>query len=217
MDYFNARYFTNALGGFNSPDPGNAGADPTDPQTWNAYENLRKPGQYTQIPGETSHRTGTLLSYAAYRASRYRRRDASHHTKCVLGETHLWRAMAYIERNPVRAGLCRRAADYPWSSACAHSREDSLGGLLHLDTWRRRYDGRIWRERKHFCSDCGKPRCEGALAAMPGRCGSSNSDWGETFIRSRPHDRASKGKRQNRSGRHSATPGNGSYCAGFGK
>lgn len=31
MDYFNARYFTNALGRFNSPDPGNVGADPTDP------------------------------------------------------------------------------------------------------------------------------------------------------------------------------------------
>ena len=26
----------------------------------------------------------------------------------------------YIELNPVRAGLCRRAADYPWSSARSH-------------------------------------------------------------------------------------------------
>ncbi|MGH9583949.1 MAG: RHS repeat-associated core domain-containing protein, partial [Bryobacteraceae bacterium] len=41
MDYFNARYFTNALGRFNSPDPANAGADPTDPQTWNAYAYVR--------------------------------------------------------------------------------------------------------------------------------------------------------------------------------
>jgi RHS repeat-associated protein len=37
MDYFNARYFTNALGRFNSPDPANAGADMMDPQSWNGY------------------------------------------------------------------------------------------------------------------------------------------------------------------------------------
>ena len=28
--------------------------------------------------------------------------------------------MRYVERNPVRAGLVRRAEDYPWSSAAAH-------------------------------------------------------------------------------------------------
>ena len=37
LDYFNARYFGAALGRFTSPDPGNAGADPSNPQTWNAY------------------------------------------------------------------------------------------------------------------------------------------------------------------------------------
>jgi len=41
LDYFNARYFTAPFGRFNSPDPGNAGADPTDPQTWNAYAYVR--------------------------------------------------------------------------------------------------------------------------------------------------------------------------------
>ncbi|MGH9656695.1 MAG: RHS repeat domain-containing protein, partial [Bryobacteraceae bacterium] len=41
MDFFQARYFTNALGRFNSPDPENAGADPADPQTWNAYAYVR--------------------------------------------------------------------------------------------------------------------------------------------------------------------------------
>jgi RHS repeat-associated protein len=41
MDYFNARYYGSALGRFTSPDPMNAGADPTDPQSWNgsAYVN----------------------------------------------------------------------------------------------------------------------------------------------------------------------------------
>jgi RHS repeat-associated protein len=41
MDYFNARYFTGALGRFNSSDPLNLGADATDPQTWNAYAYVR--------------------------------------------------------------------------------------------------------------------------------------------------------------------------------
>ena len=37
LDYFNARYFSGAGGRFTSIDPENAGADPEDPQTWNAY------------------------------------------------------------------------------------------------------------------------------------------------------------------------------------
>ena len=39
---------------------------------------------------------------------------------CPLDDTHLWAAVRYIERNPVRAGLVERAPDYPWSSAWAH-------------------------------------------------------------------------------------------------
>lgn len=38
----------------------------------------------------------------------------------VLDETHLWAAVRYVERNPVRAGLAERAEEYPWSSAAAH-------------------------------------------------------------------------------------------------
>ena len=34
----------------------------------------------------------------------------------VLDERHLWNAVRYVERNPVRAGLVRRAEDYRWSS-----------------------------------------------------------------------------------------------------
>ncbi len=37
LDFFQARYYGSALGRFTSPDPGNAGAHLTDPQTWNAY------------------------------------------------------------------------------------------------------------------------------------------------------------------------------------
>ncbi len=41
LDYFNARYYAAALGRFTSADPGNAGANLFDPQTWNAYAYVR--------------------------------------------------------------------------------------------------------------------------------------------------------------------------------
>jgi putative transposase len=37
-----------------------------------------------------------------------------------LSEQYLYRAMRYVEKNPVRAGMVRRAEDYRWSSARAH-------------------------------------------------------------------------------------------------
>jgi RHS repeat-associated protein len=37
MDFFNARYFGAAIGRFTSVDPGNAGADLYNPQSWNGY------------------------------------------------------------------------------------------------------------------------------------------------------------------------------------
>ncbi len=39
---------------------------------------------------------------------------------CPLDETHLWAAVRYVERNPVRAGMVERAEEYPWSSAAGH-------------------------------------------------------------------------------------------------
>lgn len=38
----------------------------------------------------------------------------------VLDESHLIAAVRYIERNPVRAGLCARPEDWRWSSVHAH-------------------------------------------------------------------------------------------------
>lgn len=38
----------------------------------------------------------------------------------IEGERHLLACMRYIELNPVRAGLCQEAAQWPWSSAAHH-------------------------------------------------------------------------------------------------
>ena len=47
---------------------------------------------------------------------------------CPLDEAHLWAAVRYVERNPVRAGLVERAEAYRWSSAAGHcgSRSDPV-------------------------------------------------------------------------------------------
>jgi putative transposase len=46
----------------------------------------------------------------------------------VLDEIHLWNAVRYVERNPVRAGIVERARDYRWSSAAVHCdlRDDKM-------------------------------------------------------------------------------------------
>jgi putative transposase len=38
----------------------------------------------------------------------------------VMDGPYLLNCARYVERNPVRAGLCGRPAEYPWSSAKAH-------------------------------------------------------------------------------------------------
>ncbi len=45
----------------------------------------------------------------------------------VLDEIYLYSAMRYVERNPVRAGLVKRAWDWEWSSACEHAKGEDCG------------------------------------------------------------------------------------------
>ena len=41
-------------------------------------------------------------------------------SSCVLDERHLLAAAAYVELNPARVGMVKRAWAYPWSSAAFH-------------------------------------------------------------------------------------------------
>jgi len=62
-------------------------------------------------------------SFAAYFNARYVKSGhlwQGRFKACLLDESHLWNAIRYVERNPVRAGIVKRAEDYPWSSAAAH-------------------------------------------------------------------------------------------------
>jgi len=65
---------------------------------------------------------------------------------CPLDEAHPWAAMAYVERNPVRAGLVSAADQWRWSSAGAHAGGCDEWGQTALGRWRERFDGSRWAE-----------------------------------------------------------------------
>ena len=65
---------------------------------------------------------------------------------CPLDGAHLWRAVAYVERNPLRAGLARDPFAYRWSSAAAHAGKFDPAGLLDMSSWRLEYTPERWRD-----------------------------------------------------------------------
>jgi len=88
---------------------------------------------------------------------------------CTLDEVHFWRALVYIERNPVRVRLCRKAWRWPWSSAEAHCGGKDPTGLLDLSGWREQMDAQRWSNlltladdeqqlsRLRLCTSRGRP------------------------------------------------------------
>ena len=79
-------------------------------------------GRYAQYYNARSSRSGHLWQNRFF--------------ACALQYKHLWQALTYVERNPVRAGMVRQAAAYSWSSALAHvSKADRLG-ILDMEWWR---------------------------------------------------------------------------------
>ena len=53
-----------------------------------------------------------------------------------LDEPYLWAALRYVERNPVRDRLVRRAETYAWSSAAAHCGWRADAVLTQAPVWR---------------------------------------------------------------------------------
>ena len=54
---------------------------------------------------------------------------------CALDRDHLVTALAYVDLDPVRAGIVGDAPCYPWSSARAHGEGRDGSGLLDVDLW----------------------------------------------------------------------------------
>ena len=67
---------------------------------------------------------GTNLLYTQYINRKYKRSGRLWQNRffsaIVEEEPYLWAVIRYIERNPVRAKLVKKAEEYPWSSARVH-------------------------------------------------------------------------------------------------
>jgi putative transposase len=63
----------------------------------------------------------------------------------ALDEEHFGAALLYVERNPVRAGLVPAAAQWPWSSAGAHTGTRSANRFLNLTRWQAQFDTDSWQ------------------------------------------------------------------------
>ena len=67
----------------------------------------------------------------------------------VMDDPHLLTAARYVERNPVKAKLVRRAADWPWSSAAAHV-SGKPDGIAETDWLTERIAGWVCTWEEHL-------------------------------------------------------------------
>jgi putative transposase len=122
-------------------------------------------GRYAQMLNARRLRSGHLWQNRFY--------------SCALSASHLRRALAYVEGNPVRAGLVERAELYRWSSAAVH-----LGlvkdryQLLNQEFWAEQGGASGWAEllatpqeaqearRLRRCTFAGRPYGEDAYVAL---------------------------------------------------
>jgi REP-associated tyrosine transposase len=83
-----------------------------------------------------------------------------------MDEHHLVAAVRYVELNPVTAGLCRQAEDWPWSSSRAHlaGHDDALVSVMpmlqRMSNWRtylRSSGSESTLEKLHKHSRTGRP------------------------------------------------------------
>lgn len=109
---------------------------------------------------------------------------------CALDEAHFVRALVYVDRNPVRAGLARKPWEWRWSSAIAHTGKYDPAGLVDPDEWAELSEKVGWHEivkqeedgllverlREH--TRTGRPLGdEGFLEEIEGRVGYSVMRW----------------------------------------
>ena len=91
----------------------------------------------------------THQNYAQYLNGTY---GLSGHTwqnrfySCPMDEAHAQNALAYVELNPVRAGLIQRPWEYTWSSAAHHCGKRSSRSAAYLSEHDHPYTPEGWKE-----------------------------------------------------------------------
>lgn len=105
---------------------------------------------------------------------------------CPLDETHLWKALRYVELNPVRARMVASAEQWEWSSAGAHHGTADPDPMLEMMRWKTRWSATEWteflslsespldlnalRRSTHTGRPLGKPEFVAALEQSISRC-----------------------------------------------
>jgi putative transposase len=104
------------------------------------------------IPHEADSLARTLgRTHADYaRAANIQARTTGHFWQsrfysCPMNERYQWFALAYVERNPLRAGLVADPARYLWSSAPARFGGPDASTILDQSLWQTYYDQVAWR------------------------------------------------------------------------
>ena len=84
--------------------------------------------RYAHYFNRKNHQTGHLWQGRFY--------------SCILDERHLYAAVRYVENNPIRAGLVKKAWQWNWSSAKTHMKEadsilalDDINKYFEIDDW----------------------------------------------------------------------------------
>jgi putative transposase len=57
----------------------------------------------------------------------------------ALYEHYLWSTIRYVERNPVRAKMVKKAENYAWSSAAAHCERYAGNVLTTKECWKKQF------------------------------------------------------------------------------
>ena len=108
---------------------------------------------------------GRYAQYFNARTGRSGHLWQSRYFACVLDASHFWRALAYVDRNPVRARMVASAEHYVWSSAAAHLAGKDPVGLLDMEWWHAQGRGGDWQ---HWL-DLQDPETELAKCTYAGR------------------------------------------------
>jgi putative transposase len=103
-----------------------------------------------------------------------RRRECGHlwqnrFFSCPVEVRYLWAVLAYVERNPVRAGLVSQCEEWRWSSALSHLEPSAANDCLSLEAWARNWTPGMWRLALEEGLDEAELRCRLAESTQTGR------------------------------------------------
>jgi putative transposase len=103
------------------------------------------PGQPDSLANAFGQAHGRYAHYANALRNRSGHFWQNRFFSCALESTHLWAALRYVERNPLRAGLVAAAEQWPWSSAAARIGAVAWPGWLDVGAGRATFIEEDWR------------------------------------------------------------------------